>query len=321
MADNGYGFLGAIGMGVEATWGTAATRDIFFKAMNESLVGSIERIDIDNIAGQTEEPDDYGGQKMAAGDIAFAGRPRPLGAFLYAAMGIDTVSEIEAGELFGHSFTIRSGDVSSTNPLPSYTIEVDRGVGSGFLYEGACVSKLDLEVAWNESMRATANLVAKSQGVSAKTAPAYVNSPVYPFGFETASLQINGAAAAHIERFKISIDNQLEAKGALNNSRNVNAIRRNGFVLLRFELTARFEGLGDYDLWNNETEFPMILSMTRANSFFFMVDAPRCRLDEYPPAASGREAITVAATGRCLLHAGSGESLQITMNDTVNTYA
>lgn len=320
MADNGYGFIGAIGMGAETTWGTAATRDIFFKAMNENMVGAIERIDIDNIAGQTEEADDYGGQKTAGGDIALAARPRPLGAMLYAALGADAVASI-AADYYSHTFTCRSGDVSSTHPLPSYTVEVDRDVGSAFIYAGACLSKLDLEIGWNEAMKISGNWVAKSQAIGAKTSPSYVSSPAYPFGFETASLQINGAAAAHIERFKLSVDNQLSGKGALANQRVVNAIRRGGFVQHRFELTARLEGLGDYDLWNDETEFPMILSMTRANSFFFMADMPRCRLDEYPPAIAGRESITVSVTGRCLVHVGSGNALAITLHDTVNTYA
>ena len=183
------GMLGHVGIGKEATWGTAVAATDYIEAMSESLATEIERFDTRNIVGGIYEADDSAGVRRHAGDIVFAAHPANLGHFLLGALGVNSVTELVAGELFTNEFTQATTFTGSLNPLPSYTAEIFRpggvDISSSFQYTGLQLNTLQIAVSPNQDVRITAGAIGKAQTFLTKTTPTFPNSPLQPFTFDT----------------------------------------------------------------------------------------------------------------------------------------
>lgn len=305
-----YGFAGHIGIGKETIWGTAVAASEYIKALSESMPVTIDRFDTVNIHGGYYEPDDEAGIQRIAGEIVAAAHPETLGYLLAGAMGQTSVTSL-ASDLAETAFALRQSEVSSLASLPPYTLEVYRDTfnSSAQQYAGIQFNSLQLQYQPNADVRATANLIGKSQADIAATTPSFPGSPTGVFNFSTVSLSIGGAANVYVEAFNIQIQNNLEGIGALNNGSTIERIRRSNVPLVTFGGTAAFEDTTEYQNFLSQTEQAFVINCTKADSFRLLIDMPRCVYTAFPLGMPGRERLTVGFEGKARYQTSSANTI------------
>ena len=294
----GIGVFGHIGYNVEATYDTYVPASYFLEALSESMALKIDRFEIKNIFGKGAEPDDMTGLRHVEGDLVFAAQPKPLGYFLNAVLGTETVVTTTAS-LGVVKFRQATSDYDTSRPLPSLSVEINRDVTSAFLISGCVVSKLTLSNQPNQDLRVTANLIVKTLAIGAQTVTTSVtfpSTPTFPFAFDQSSISIYGAASAIFESFECVIDNQLDPVAVLNNTQKISRVYRKGPPTVRLTATMQFNNLTEFGNFQSQSEFAVSAVWTRASSFSLVLNFPRCVFNEYPVNIGGRERILVKAS-------------------------
>jgi hypothetical protein len=207
--------------------------------------------------------------------------------------------------------------VYSQRPI---TFEIFRDVTSSQQYAGCNISALSMNVAPNQALQVTANIVGKSMLELAKTTPTFPGSPVNPLAFDTCSIEVGGNATALIEGITTNIDNQLEGVPSLNNSTVIRAIRRTGPQMFRLSGNIAFEDITEMEEFRNQTERQFIISQTRANSFQFIQDFPRVVYNTFAPVMAGRDRIVVGFEGIARYHSGSANAGKFTVTNNTSGY-
>lgn len=313
-----YGFASHIGIAEETDWATAVAATDYIEAFSEAMATQIDRFETRNITGKFSEPDDAAGINRHEGDLVMFGHPISMGYMLKAAFGINTVTSL-AADFFRNDFSVRQSDLSSLAPLPPHTLEVFRAgtlVNTAFQYAGAQMGNLAMNIAPNQDLRLTSNVIAKVRNMIAKTTPSFPGSPIQPFLFDTASLQFGGTGRPDIEALTITLDNQLEAIPALNNTKQIAKVRRNGPPLVQVAGTMDFVDLTDFDRFVNQTEFALAVNLTQSTSFSLLIELPRVIYTAYPVSLPGRERITVEFEGKGRFHTGSNAAITAKLTTT-----
>ena len=197
------GMQGHFGFVKESTWGTAAfapgSCTNFVELMSENIHVEIDRFETANVYGGIYERDDSAGIRRIAGQAAFAGHPQNLGYFLNAITGGNSTVTSIGATYTRTAFNFSTGDTSSLCPVPSYTVELYRDVTTAQIYTGVVVTQLAMNIAPNQDLRCTADILGKISSGSGnlKSTPTFPTSPTGPFTFDTASLAIGARAATN----------------------------------------------------------------------------------------------------------------------------
>ena len=308
-----YGAAGHLGIARETTWGTpaAVASGDFAYAMSENVTLHIDRFETENIVGTRAEPDDTAGLRRVEGDIAAQGHPEFLRQALRGLTNSGSVTVVLSGFLHKFTYLSPTGDASTSAPFPSYTLEIFRDVTSTHRYAGAQFGRGTFAVQPNQDLRLTLAVVAKTTSVIAKSTPTFPGSPQDPFTWDSASLQIAGAAVANIEAFTFVLDGQVEGVPALNNTAEYAFMRARGPQTARLTGTMGFDNLTDYDRFVQQTEAAFKLSFFRAQSFSIVFEWPRVVYTAWPLGMPGRERLTVAFEAKARYLTSSATAYQI----------
>lgn len=315
-----YGMNGYIGMGKETTWGTAVAATDFIESMSETIAESIDRFELANIAGSFAEQDDSDGVHRIAGDWVFGADPVTIGNALKAAFNTVSGSVVLSGFLFTSRFTTPQSDFAAGVAGTPYTLDIFRDVGSSYRAAGACLDKLNLTLAPNQQLMMSTSWIAKQGALNSKATPTFTGSPTFPFMFNTASVQIGGAATARLEAFNLSIDNQLVGVPALNNSSVIARIYRQGPQMVRFGGTLDFADVTEFLDFKNQTERAFVLNLFQAQSFNLSIVMPRFVYTAFPLGTPGRDRLTVAFQGRARFLTSSNTAIDFQLTSTKSNY-
>lgn len=320
LASGAQGHLGFFGLGKEGTWGTAVAVTDYAELMSESLTLGIDRFDTRNIFAGHYEPDDYAGVRRSAGGIVLAANPLPMGHLLRAIFNNQSASTVLSGFLYTNNYTTVNTNFADGVPRQPYTLEVHRDVTSSHQYAGALANRMTLSLAPNQDLRATVEWIAKARALIAKTTPTFPASPANPFTFDTASIQLAGAATARIEALTMEFNNQLEGIPALNNSNEIARIRPTGPQIIRISGTMDFIDVAEEEDFRQQTERVLKLNLFRANSFNLLFDFPRFVYESWPTGMAGRARQTIAFTGRARYQTSSGTAVLVQLTNTKSNY-
>ncbi len=317
----GYGIKGFAGIGKETTWGTAVAATDYLKTLNENVALALDRFDIVNVHASLAEPDDATGINRIEGSIEFPGFPTGLGYFLKSAFVQSSVVEVTSGVLWTTKFYSPTADfatgVAAGQP---YTLELFRDVSSSHRYAGAMVNQLTFGFAPNQDVRISAGIIAKAATLLSKTTASFPGSPVKPFTFDTASIQLGGAANARFEALQIEVDNQLEGIPALNASTAVAKILRRGPQMVNISGTLDFPDVAEYQQFVNQTEQSLVVHAFKANSFALLIDIPRMVFTAFPTGVPGRERLTADFEAKGFFHSGSANAIEVQLTTTKSDY-
>lgn len=315
-----YPFAGHIGIGKETTWGTGVAASDYVEAMEENMPIGIDRFETKTIIGTYAAPDDSAGLHRIQGSLTVPVHPVTIGYFLHGAFGQNSVTEVLSGFLWTHKFNIQQSDTATNAALPGYTLEVHRDVTSSQQFAGCLFSQLEFNLAPNQDLRCTAQIIGKSHAQIAATTPTFPGSPTFPFLFDTASISIGGVASELFESVSVMLNNNLEAVPALNNSNVISRIKRAGFPLVTISGTMEFTDETELNNFVNQTEQAITLSVTKADSFQLVFDLPRVVWTAFPVAMSGTGRIVVDVEGRARYHTGSATQMEVRLTNTVSGY-
>lgn len=317
------GMQGHFGLVKETTWGTAAfapgSCTNFVELMSENIGVQIDRFETANVYGGIYERDDSAGIRRITGQAVFAAHPQNIGYFLNAVLGGNSTVTSLAATYTRTAFNASTSDTSSLCPVPSYTVEVFRDVTTAQLYTGCVVTQLSMNVAPNQDLRCTADMIGKiSSGSGAlKSTPTFPTSPTGPFTFDTASLSIGGVATDLVEAFTCTINQNLEGVPALNATTAIARVKRNNPTQIRVSGTIAFENIVAYDDFLTQTERAVTLSLTKTASFQLVLDIPRMVYTAWPTAMPGKERLTVGFEGMGRYHTGSASAFQARLTTLV----
>lgn len=315
------GHLGHLGIAKETNWGTAVAATDYVELLSENISTGIDRFPTRNIFGGFHEPDDSAGMHRTAGSIAHAGHPVSLGHLLKAAFNNISQTVILSGYLFQLHFTGCKSEFADGVPRQPYTMEVNRNISSGsHRYAGALLNRLTLALAPNQDLRATAEWLAKTRSVIDATVPTFPASSTEPFTFDTASVQIAGAANTRLEAFQMVVDNQLEGIAALNASAAIARVRAQGPQIIRVSGTLDFADNAEELDFINQTERAMVVTLTRAQSFAMHIEIPRMVYTAFPMGMGGRGRQTIGFDGVARYLASSLAAVRVMLTTTKSNY-
>lgn len=316
----GYGFMGHIGLAKEATWGSGVAATDFIEALSADLSVSIDRFDYKSIIGSSGEPDSTPGLRRVSGSIRTSAHPVSVGHLLKSALQTKSLTTVVSGILFTNDFFTTVADFSTDTPLQPYSIENYLDVTTSARFTGCVVNELSLTFEPNNAVMVEASFIGRSSSVCSKSVPVYPGSPSQPFTFDTVSLSLAGAGTTLIETLTVTINNNLEGIGALNQSFDIAKIRKTGHQMVNLRGRFDFVDMVDYNRFLNNTEMALLVSTTKANSFQMVVSIPRMVYTAFPLANPGRDRITVDFEGKGFVHQGSGHAIKISLTTTNSTY-
>ena len=321
LASRAQGHLGFFGLGKETTWGTPVAVTDYVELLSENISTGIDRFPTRNIFGGFYDPDDYAGARRTAGSITHAGHPVSIGHLLKAAFNNVSQTVLLSGYLWNLNFTGVKSEFADGVPRQPYTLEVNRNISSGsHRYAGALINRLTMALAPNQDLRVTAEWLTKTRSMVAATTPTFPGSSTDPFTFDTASVQIAGAANARLEAFQMVIDNQLDGILALNNTNEIARIRTQGPQLIKISGTLDFADNAEERDFIDQTERAMIITLTRAQSFALLLEVPRFVYDTFPVGIPGRGRLTTGFTGTARYLASSLAAVRVQLTSTKSNF-
>lgn len=314
-----YGMAGFVGFAKESSGGTAVAADTFLESMSETLTSNIDRFETANIVNRLSEPNDQAGVRRIGGNVVAAFHPVDAGHFLFGVLGVNTVTEVLSGFLYTHEMSPRTSDWDDRFPQQPYTFEIGRDVTSAAQYAGCVFNTLGIAYAINQDVRLTAGLIGVSEAYKTPATVTYTTSPADVFAFDTASISLAGAANAQIESLNVNINNNLEGVPTLNNSTNIQKIRRTNFQQVRVSGSISFDDIVEALDFKNQTKRQLTVSVTRADSFQLILDIPQMVYTAFPLGTSGRGRNIVQFEGRAEYNVGSGNAFKATLT-TVDSF-
>lgn len=320
LGSRAQGHLGALGLAKETTWGTAVAATDYAELLSENLSTNVDRFPTRNIYQGFYEPDDFAGARRSAGSLVQAAHPLTLGHWLKGAFTTISQTVVLSGFLWQLHFTGTKSEFADGVPRQPWTFEVHRDVTSSHQYQGALINRLTMALAPNQDLRVTADIIAKTRTLIAKTTPTFPGSPTDPFTFDTASVQIAGAANTRLEAFNMTIDNQLEGILALNNSNEIARIRSTGPQIIRISGTLDFIDTAEERDFINQTERAFIVTLTRAASFHLHIEAPRFVYTTFPVGMPGRGRLTVGFEGQARYLTTSAAAVRVMLTTTKSNF-
>lgn len=322
-----YGSLAHVGIGKEATWGTPAAAQDYLKFSSEGLTEEIEQVMSEAQLGIVDEAPSYDGMRTVSGDVSFDVYPNVVGHLLRAAFGIPVTSQPDAvgsPTVYQHVFTPVQSNFSNVCALPPYTFEVHRDFEQAFQYAGAVVNDLTLSFGTDTKiMQGTAAVIAKSLALIAETVPNF--EVTNPFLWHQSTVSIGGVENDDLQTFEFGINNSLEGRSTLNNTKEISRIARNGKRTFPVKLTFDLKDLAEFNRFRNQNEVALTIDLVGANisgtnNFSLKIEIPKLRYTAFPINVGGAEAITAQVDGIAKYDSTLTHAMKVTLVNTKQNY-
>lgn len=322
-----YGSLAHIGIGKEATWGTAVAPSDYIKFNSEGLTEEIEQLVVESLDGILDEGASFEGMHTVAGDISFDVYPNTVGHFLRSAFGAPVTTQPDAinnPTVYQHVFTPIQANFSEVSALPPYTVEIHRDFEQAFQYSGVVVNDLTLNFGTdNKIMQGTAAVIAKAMALVAKTVPSFDTSA--PFLWNQATISISGVDNTDVQTLQFGVTNSLEGKSTLNGTREISRISRSGKRSFPVSFTFDLKDLSEFNRFRLQSEVAAKIELVGAQisgtyNHRLTIDIPKLRYTAFPINAGGAEAITASVEGVAKYDPASAHAMKITLVNTKSSY-
>jgi hypothetical protein len=322
-----YGSLAHVGIGKEATWGTPAAAQDYLKFSSEGLTEEIEQVMSEVQLGIVDEAPSYDGMRTVSGDVSFDVYPNVVGHLLRAAFGAPTTTQPDAvgsPTVYQHVFTPVQSNFSNVCALPPYTFEVHRDFEQAFQYAGAVVNDLTFSFGTDTKiMQGTAAVIAKSLALIAETVSNF--EVTNPFLWHQATVSIGGVENEDLQTFEFGINNSLEGRSTLNNTKEISRIARNGKRTFPVKFTFDLKDLAEFNRFRNQNEVAFTVVLIGANisgthNYSLKVEIPKLRYTAFPINVGGAEAITAQVDGIAKYDPTLAHAMKVTLVNTKQSY-
>lgn len=319
-----YGMKTNVGISFQNSYGTALANSIYWiPFLSEGFAVAKEPLIAENMTGVFDEGAHYEGLNSNEGALEVEAHPIALGVLFKAMFGAPTT--VTSGSYYTHTFKPRTADFDDFAANIPCTITKDLGdSGSAHRYSDMVASKLSMSVANGELLKASIEFMGgKYTQVAAPAAS-------YPTGksltWDVASVSLAGTANVDISEFNMELDEALENKYTLNNTKTPSRTKRSG---------RRTLSVGGTLIFDNQTEYQQFLSQSERNLTVHMkglanvqsgydegltLIVPLFRYVEFKPVAGGAEKLEVGFSGKGVYSTTSATALHITLANTQAAY-
>jgi hypothetical protein len=261
-----------------------------------------------------------------AGDVSFDVYPNIVGNFLRSAVGAPVSTIQGAGPAYQHVFTPSQANFATNAALPSYTLEVNRDLGStnAFQYAGAIANELDFNFGVDKKvLTCKAALLAKSYTNISKTTPTFDTQDAFTWNMATVTL--NSVVNTNVSSVEIGVKNSLDARPTLDGTRTINRILRNGKRTFPVKLTVELQDLTEFNLFVAQNEVPLQVKLVGAviattYNYTFQLDATKFHFNAFPINVSGAGVVTAVLDGWCEYDPAASCAAKFTLINNKTTY-
>lgn len=293
--------------------GTAITTMTSFHPIpfiSETLETNINPLVSDTLRGRFDEGTVRQGLLTVQGDLVVRLQPRLVPVFFYGVTG--TISSSAVGSGHQHVFVPTQTQWGDDLALPPWTGEVYKDGQTAYQFTDIQFSRLALEIAGGQLVRATAGIMARvssQKGVTTPTPPSEAE-----FAWSEASVSLGGAGWTNFETTTVTIDNALEFVALLDGTLSPRRVVRNNYR------TCRVTGAVDIPVnsitgmfsdFRAGTERPLVITVnqpTQIGSGFypqFKIDIPTFRYDTWRVNVGGPGRVVANFDGRAIFNTGS----------------
>jgi hypothetical protein len=182
------------------------TVNLWGNFVSETLEHKLDELAEGSISGRRDAPNSYKGIDHGDGDLNFEPNPNVIAHFLKAWYGTLVSSTVTAatstgansGQFAGaaqnfHRFTANQASFSDRTFLEPYNFMIYRDVGSAWLFKGAIVPSLKLDIQAGQLVKATASIMARQVDRIQRTAAiqSLVSSGGRPWIWDMASFELS----------------------------------------------------------------------------------------------------------------------------------
>ncbi len=322
-----FGALAHIGIGKETAWGTAVSATDYIKFASEGITEEIEQVLAESIDGTVDEGASFEGTHTITGDLTFDVYPNIVGHLLRAAFGAPVTTQPDAvgnPTVYQHVFTPVQSNFSNVCALPPYTFEVHRDLAQAFQYAGSVVNDLTFSFGTDSKiMQGTAAIIAKKLALITKTTPSFETTQ--PFLWNQAKITIAGADNKDVQTLEFGVNNNLEGRATLDETREISSVLRNGRRAFPISFTFDLKDLTEFNRFRSQTEVAAKIELTGAlisgtYNHKITIDIPKLRYTAFPINVGGAEVITAQVEGAAKYDPVTASSMKITLINTRATY-
>ena len=307
-----------IGIGKEATYGTAVAPTRHYEARSDPWTRGPERIDSGGFrqSRQAQRSDrDTQIDMGASGSIETPVFDAGMGLLLEDLLGANTApSQIGATGVYNHVFS-----TDTDGPDTSWTVQVVRVLGTteyGWDYAGCIPTGFSLGVSQGELLMLTVNYDARSEGRQASPVAGVYTANTSAFNWSQCRVSIDGSNVDTFQSFSLDGDLMLEtALHFLKGSADKDLPRRSGVPTFNGTLEGLPTDLDLYDKFVAADTIPISLTATKGSGATlrsFTVSMPACKLTGATPNAQ-LEGLTTQSVPFSAFHDGTRPVLTITV--------
>lgn len=315
----GLGLKGHVTVDFQDSYGTAQTSSLEpIPIISESVVHAIDVLAERGMYGRLDESPHHQGPSMNQGAIEVQAHPIAMGIPLKSVLGNVTTTSDTAKQI--HSFKPAASDFDGGfAPVPPFTAEIHRDVGSAGQYYDMVGNQCTLNIAAGEIMGLTWNVLGGGFTRAAAGSPTFVNAK--PFQWSQFSGSLDGVAFSDLRRLQIRHDNAIQAEHTNAGTRSPNRFARSNFRMIEVTGQAIFLVHSSWDVFLSGSEFPLVGYFTGAespNSFKF--DIPALRFKTFEPKMTGPGRVLADFTAQAMYHTGSATAIEYTLENTKTYY-
>lgn len=317
-----YGMKTNLGICFQNSFGTALTQSVYWVPfLTEGFAVTKEQLISEGMTGVYDEGAHYEGINANDGAIEFEAHPIIFGVMLKAVMGAP--ASVQSGSIYTHTFKPRTSDFdiyAAGNPC---TIVKDLGdTGSMHQFYDMVASKLSLSVANGELLKGSIEFMGGKYSQAAAAAASFISAKHWTWN--VASVALAGTANGDIQELNLELDEALENKYTLNNTKTPSRTKRTGRRTLSVGGTIVFDSQTEYQQFISQAErnltvnFKGSVEVQSGYTEDLRIIVPLFRYAEFKPVAGEAGKITVGFSAKGVYSVSSATALHFIL---VNTQA
>jgi len=319
-----------MGVGNETTRGTAVSPTDFIPARTASNIQKVVEKTIIK-EGRATKYGSYGTEITHArgeGELEFNVKSRTFGYFLKSLLG--TVSSAtKAGEtvVYEHTFGILTG----TPQNPTITIGLSQQGFQDYAYNGAMVTKLELEAPIDDVVKAKASFISRDETEVSDYTVAFANDDHYfrNYDFKVKMADtlggLTGATPIALKEFKLSLANNSKANHVISSITPDDVLA--GLAEIGGSMTIDYTDKANYDAYKNNTAKYMQIEMTNTSETIgtsanpkIVITLYRVSLTSYKADRPLDEIVTEQIEFNAHYSQSDAKAIQVVLTNTKATY-
>ena len=314
-----------MGVKVEGTRGTAETvASKWVRNVSADIFAKAEKIVDDSSQGVLEDSQSTRViKKWFDGDLAGIVHADAIGYFFQQVYGQSTPTEVEAGEVYSHAFS-----VLQNIEHPTLSLFAKDGANSQEVFNGGVVSTLELSASTDDFLRFTTNVIAKEATANSDT-PAYTTD--YDFIGKDITVKIadteaglSGATALCIKELSLTWDTGAVADHCFGSYAPSDVYNQK--MMIEGSFNKNYQDDTFKDLLTSDTAKYMQITITGdailagANTPSITIVLNKVQIQDWTRSGANDELVTEDVSFKALYNNTDGEQSTVALQNTTASY-